>query len=103
MQGLLKPGTLCKHTGCCQRFASNLAVHEPVMTGLSTANNQVQPLQQEQEPTFYRRELPATMYSFTSPRGKDLFKRALATGHAEGFFHLSGQFAMQSEPAFWYE
>ncbi|KAJ3274323.1 hypothetical protein HDV01_003167 [Terramyces sp. JEL0728] len=50
--------------------------------------------------TFYRRELPNNLYSFTSPQGKELFRKSLGEGHAEIFFSLSGNFTMQSEPAF---
>ncbi|KAJ2996880.1 hypothetical protein HDV02_006055 [Globomyces sp. JEL0801] len=50
--------------------------------------------------TFYRRELPTHLSSFTSEKGKSLFRNALAQGNAEIFFSLSGNFTMQSEPAF---
>ena len=50
--------------------------------------------------TFYRRELPENLHSFTSETGKRLFKSALAAGTANIFFALSGNFTMQSEPAF---
>ncbi|KAL2919867.1 hypothetical protein HK105_200784 [Polyrhizophydium stewartii] len=52
------------------------------------------------EKTFYRRELPAHLASFTSDRGRQLFRQALLAGFAEIFFALSGNFTMQSEPAF---
>jgi glutathione gamma-glutamylcysteinyltransferase len=38
--------------------------------------------------------------SFTSPKGKELFKSALLKGDANIYFSLSGNFTMQSEPAF---
>jgi glutathione gamma-glutamylcysteinyltransferase len=50
--------------------------------------------------TFYRRELPIDLASFTSSRGKSLFRNALLSGNAEIYFSLSGNFTMQSEPAF---
>ena len=51
-------------------------------------------------PTFYRRELPENLHAFTSETGKRLFKTSLADGNANIFFALSGNFTMQSEPAF---
>ena len=50
--------------------------------------------------TFYRRELPENLHAFTSETGKRLFKCALNSGNANIFFALSGNFTMQSEPAF---
>ncbi len=50
--------------------------------------------------TFYRRPLPPALHSFTSPQGRRLFREALLAGSAEAYFTLSGNFTMQSEPAF---
>ncbi|KAI8825914.1 Phytochelatin synthase-domain-containing protein [Fimicolochytrium jonesii] len=50
--------------------------------------------------TFYRRELPSNLHSFTSDAGRKLFKECLQTGNAEIYFSLSGNFTMQSEPAY---
>ncbi|KAJ3162656.1 hypothetical protein HDU86_003629 [Geranomyces michiganensis] len=50
--------------------------------------------------TFYRRELPKNLHSFTSKTGRALFKECVASGNAEIYFSLSGNFTMQSEPAF---
>lgn len=50
--------------------------------------------------TFYRRQLPPNLISFTSDRGKRLFRSALTRGFAENYFHLAGNFTTQSEPAF---
>ncbi|KAJ3182265.1 hypothetical protein HDU85_003307 [Gaertneriomyces sp. JEL0708] len=50
--------------------------------------------------TFYRRELPSSLHSFTSPTGRTLFRESLEAGFAEIYFSLSGNFTMQSEPAF---
>ncbi|KAJ3013561.1 hypothetical protein HKX48_005671 [Thoreauomyces humboldtii] len=50
--------------------------------------------------TFYRRELPPNLHSFTSPAGRTLFKESVAAGTAEIYFSLSGNFTMQSEPAY---
>lgn len=50
--------------------------------------------------TYYRRELPSSLVSFTSDEGRTLFKEALVSGHAEAYFSLSGNFTHQSEPAF---
>ncbi|KAJ2707639.1 hypothetical protein FB645_000616 [Coemansia sp. IMI 203386] len=53
-----------------------------------------------QEKTFYRRELPEGLVSFTSPQGRKLFKESLNEGYAEGYFNLAGNFTVQSEPAY---
>ncbi|KAJ1733140.1 hypothetical protein LPJ72_003028 [Coemansia sp. Benny D160-2] len=50
--------------------------------------------------SFYRRELPADLVSFTSEKGRKLFKEALNAGYAEGYFNLAGNFTVQSEPAY---
>ncbi|KAJ2138741.1 hypothetical protein IW136_003039 [Coemansia sp. RSA 678] len=50
--------------------------------------------------TFYRRELPEDLVSFTSADGRKLFKESLNTGYAEGYFNLAGNFTVQSEPAY---
>ncbi|KAJ3155026.1 hypothetical protein HDU89_007216 [Geranomyces variabilis] len=55
---------------------------------------------QQQQQTFYRRELPKNLHSFTSKTGRALFKECVASGNAEIYFSLSGNFTMQSEPAF---
>ncbi|KND02209.1 uncharacterized protein SPPG_02694 [Spizellomyces punctatus DAOM BR117] len=56
--------------------------------------------EKEQSTTFYRRELPPHLHSFTSPAGRALFKECVQAGQAEIYFSLSGNFVMQSEPAF---
>ncbi|KAJ2162560.1 hypothetical protein GGF46_000563 [Coemansia sp. RSA 552] len=50
--------------------------------------------------TFYRRVLPKSLVSFTSPAGRKLFKESLNEGYAEGYFNLAGNFTVQSEPAY---
>jgi hypothetical protein len=50
--------------------------------------------------TFYRRPLPHHLIAFDSADGKKLFRECLDAGHAEGYFHLAGNFASQSEPAY---
>ncbi|KAF9910387.1 hypothetical protein EC991_006652 [Linnemannia zychae] len=50
--------------------------------------------------TFYRRDLPAHLDSFTSPRGKKLFQEMIAAGTGECFFRLCTSFNTQSDPAF---
>ncbi|KAI8621905.1 Phytochelatin synthase-domain-containing protein [Chytriomyces sp. MP71] len=50
--------------------------------------------------TYFRRNLPPILTSFTSVQGRRLFKESLARGTAEAFLHLSGNLAHQSEPAF---
>ncbi|KAJ2084313.1 hypothetical protein H4R24_000106 [Coemansia sp. RSA 988] len=52
------------------------------------------------EKSFYRRELPANLVSFTSAAGRKLFKESLNKGYAEGYFNLAGNFTVQSEPAY---
>ncbi|KAJ2802418.1 hypothetical protein H4R20_003287 [Coemansia guatemalensis] len=52
------------------------------------------------EKSFYRRELPANLVSFTSVAGRRLFKESLNEGYAEGYFNLAGNFTVQSEPAY---
>lgn len=50
--------------------------------------------------TFYRRQLPDTVISFSSAEGKRLFASALAGGGAHTFFPLIEQLQTQPEPAF---
>ncbi|KAG0027350.1 hypothetical protein BGZ81_005686 [Podila clonocystis] len=50
--------------------------------------------------SFYRRKLPEHLVSFTSPKGKQLFRKMLEAGYGEGYFSLVGNFTTQSEPAF---
>ncbi|KAG0340321.1 hypothetical protein BG000_000178 [Podila horticola] len=50
--------------------------------------------------SFYRRKLPEHLVSFTSPKGKQLFRKMLESGYGEGYFSLVGNFTTQSEPAF---
>ncbi|KAG0274671.1 hypothetical protein BGZ95_009567 [Linnemannia exigua] len=50
--------------------------------------------------TFYRRDLPPHLDSFTSPRGKKLFQEMIAAGTGECFFRLCTSFNTQSDPAF---
>ncbi|KAF9309039.1 hypothetical protein BG003_010284 [Podila horticola] len=50
--------------------------------------------------TFYRRELPPHLDSFTSASGKRLFKDMILAGTGENFFKLVTSFNTQSDPAF---
>ncbi|KAJ2333607.1 hypothetical protein GGI00_002251 [Coemansia sp. RSA 2681] len=50
--------------------------------------------------SYYRRELPVDLVSFTSAAGRKLFKESLNEGYAEGYFNLAGNFTVQSEPAY---
>lgn len=50
--------------------------------------------------TFYRRELPADLVSFTSRPGRELFRECLDAGTIENYFHLVGNFTTQTDPAF---
>jgi hypothetical protein len=49
--------------------------------------------------SFYRRDLPSNLISFTSDEGKLIFREALAEGYMESYFSLVGNFATQTEPA----
>ena len=49
---------------------------------------------------FYRRILPSSLISFSSPEGRQIFAEALANGGMEGYFAIAEQFHTQSEPAF---
>lgn len=50
--------------------------------------------------TVFRRPLNPPAVAFSSPEGRALFQRALASGTAEGFFPLVEQFSTQDEPAY---
>ncbi|KAF9575264.1 hypothetical protein EC968_003905 [Mortierella alpina] len=50
--------------------------------------------------TFYRRDLPAHLHSFTSAAGKKLFREMILAGTGECFFRLCTSFNTQSDPAF---
>ncbi|KAG0265891.1 hypothetical protein BG011_003816 [Mortierella polycephala] len=50
--------------------------------------------------TFYRRDLPEHLDSFTSDTGKRLFREIILAGTGECFFKLCTSFNTQSDPAF---
>ncbi|KAL1925560.1 uncharacterized protein VTP21DRAFT_443 [Calcarisporiella thermophila] len=50
--------------------------------------------------SFYKRQLPDHLVSFSSPEGKSLFKKALQEGYLENYFLLAQQYTTQSDPAF---
>lgn len=50
--------------------------------------------------TLYRRELPESLIAFSSPRGREIFRDALAAGSLEGWFALAEQFHTQADPAY---
>ncbi|KAI8058019.1 Phytochelatin synthase-domain-containing protein [Syncephalis plumigaleata] len=50
--------------------------------------------------SFFKRQLPTCLVSFTSDRGRELFRHALDEGNAEVYFTLAGCFATQDDPAF---
>ncbi|KAG0340202.1 hypothetical protein BG004_006518 [Podila humilis] len=50
--------------------------------------------------TFYRRELPLHLDSFTSPAGKRLFRDMILAGTGENFFRMVTSFNTQTDPAF---
>lgn len=49
---------------------------------------------------FYRRQLPDSCVSFSSPLGKQIFQESMQSGHMECYFKLAAQFRTQDEPAF---
>jgi hypothetical protein len=51
-------------------------------------------------PGLFKRSLPNTLVSFSSDKGRAMFRAALDSGHCEGFFALCEQFHTQSEPSF---
>jgi len=51
-------------------------------------------------PGWYQRPLPPALVPFSSNRGKQLFKEALARGGGEGYFALAEQFQTQSTPSY---
>ena len=50
--------------------------------------------------TVFRRPLNPPAVAFSSPEGRKLFSRALASGTAEGFFPLIEQYSTQDELAY---
>ena len=50
--------------------------------------------------TFYRRELPKSLTSFSSIEGKEIFASAMSTGGTSAFFPLIEQLQTQPEPAY---
>lgn len=54
----------------------------------------------ELAPSLYRRPLPESLIPFSSERGRELFREALAGGTLETFFPLIEQFHTQADPAF---
>jgi len=50
--------------------------------------------------TFYRRQLPQTVVSFSSNEGRHIFSSALAHGGTRAFFALIEQLQTQPEPAY---
>ena len=87
-----------------------LGAHGVVMTrgrslaitqrSFSTPNAPISASAEELMGSIYKRELPRSLTSLSSPEGKALFREALLAGDMESFFPLSEQFLTQSEPAF---
>jgi glutathione gamma-glutamylcysteinyltransferase len=50
--------------------------------------------------SFFKRTLPSVLISFTSDRGREIFKQALKEGYAEVYFSLANCFATQEDPAY---
>ena len=50
--------------------------------------------------TFYTRELPHAIVSFTAKKSKELLVSAITVGTAEVYFSLAQQYLTQSEPAY---
>lgn len=46
--------------------------------------------------SFHKRILPASLVSFSSPQGKEIFRKSMLAGSMECFFPLSEQFVTQS-------
>ena len=68
---------------------------------MSTQTNTVDlPPTQTYSKTFYRRQLPETAISFSSPKGREIFASAMASGGTFSFFPLIEQLQTQPEPAF---
>ena len=81
---------------CCARLATNTLY--PTTTLFANMN------QQQSSPTFprtfYRRQLPSTTISFSSPEGREVFASAMANGGTHSFFPLIEQLQTQPEPAY---
>jgi len=68
---------------------------------MSTSTNTADvPPTQTYSKTFYRRQLPETAISFSSPKGREVFASAMASGGTSSFFPLIEQLQTQPEPAF---
>jgi glutathione gamma-glutamylcysteinyltransferase len=52
------------------------------------------------EGTFYRRELKQPSISFSSEKGREVFRIALREGNMEGYFHVAEHFITQGHPTF---
>eukprot|EP00322_Chrysochromulina_rotalis_P006383 CAMPEP_0115839904 /NCGR_PEP_ID=MMETSP0287-20121206/6497_1 /TAXON_ID=412157 /ORGANISM="Chrysochromulina rotalis, Strain UIO044" /LENGTH=264 /DNA_ID=CAMNT_0003293501 /DNA_START=105 /DNA_END=899 /DNA_ORIENTATION=- len=50
--------------------------------------------------SVHRRELPEALTAFSSDRGREYFREAMALGHMEPYFPLIEQFVTQEEPTF---
>lgn len=59
----------------------------------------IMPTAEQKMESFYKRPLPEFLISFSSPRGKQLFKETLEKGILESYWSLAEQFHTQSEPA----
>ncbi|KAJ2725171.1 hypothetical protein GGI07_001433 [Coemansia sp. Benny D115] len=66
----------------------------------STTSTTVPTTPEPENVTYHMRTLPDSLVSFTSHKGRQLFKEALNEGYAEGYFNLAGNFTAQSEPAY---
>ena len=67
---------------------------------MNTPTNTDVPPTQTYSKTFYRRQLPETAISFSSPKGREIFASAMASGGTSSFFPLIEQLQTQPEPAF---
>ena len=67
---------------------------------MNTPTNIEAPPTQTYSKTFYRRQLPETAISFSSPKGREVFASAMASGGTYSFFPLIEQLQTQPEPAF---
>ncbi|KAF9428275.1 hypothetical protein BGZ94_002906 [Podila epigama] len=113
------PSSIASASGARNPLPSSLP-KAAVAAAVASSNNSAAPLPFSYDPTglssqavkkpscdnlnlknsFYRRKLPDHLISFTSPRGKQLFRQMLESGYGEGYFSLVGNFTTQSEPAY---
>lgn len=93
-------GELFRPRSPLYRILGATSSFESSTKSLSTVACPSTPTQENPVRSFYRRELPVDLISFTSTEGRLLFKDALEAGTIENYFNLVGNFTSQSEPAY---